>query len=61
MNRWGEVSTGDLSVGVMQHPERKSPAVIVHRGSVVYTVAYCRSAEEADRLWAALIEITGAR
>jgi hypothetical protein len=60
MSRWGEVSTGSLSIGVMQHPIRKSPAVVVHRGSVVYTVAYCRSEEEADRFWEALLELTGA-
>lgn len=61
MSRWGEVSTGRLSIGVMQHPERKSPGVVVHRGSVVYTVAYCRSDEEADRFWEALVELTGAQ
>lgn len=61
VSRWGEVATPDLAIGVMQHPERKSPAVIVHRGSVVYTVAYCRSDEEADRFWEALVELTGAR
>lgn len=60
MSRWGEVSARGLSIGVMQHPERKSPAVIVHRGTVVYTVAYCRSVEEADRFWEALVELTGA-
>lgn len=63
MSRWGEVNVGGhggLSIGVMRHPERKSPAVIVHRGSVVYTVGYCRSEEEADRFWEALVELTGA-
>lgn len=63
MSRWGEVNVGGhsgLSIGVMQHPERKSPSVIVHRGSVLYTVAYCRSEEEADRFWKALLELTGA-
>ncbi len=52
---------GGLSIGVMQHPERKSPAVIVHRGTVVHTVAYCRTQEEADRFWEALVELTGAK
>ncbi len=64
MSRWGEVNvggTGGLSIGVMQHPERKSPSVIVHRGSTVYTVAYCRTPEEADRFWEALVELTGAK
>jgi hypothetical protein len=27
---------------------------------VVYVAAYCRNEEEADRLWQALIEISGA-
>jgi hypothetical protein len=60
VSRWGQVQKGDLSVGVMQHETRKSPAIVVHRGSVVYTVAYCRSEEEADRFMDALVEITGA-
>lgn len=58
---WGQVEKGDLSIGVTSyHPIRKSPAVVVRRGSVIYTTAYCRSEEEADRLWEALVEITGA-
>jgi hypothetical protein len=32
---------------------------MVQRGSVLYTVAYCRNEEEADRLWHALLELTG--
>lgn len=62
MSRWGEITLSgpdEVSVGIMQHPERKSPAVIVHRGSTVYTVAYCRGEDEADRLWEALLEVTG--
>ncbi|GAA0550044.1 hypothetical protein GCM10010172_35130 [Paractinoplanes ferrugineus] len=33
MSRWGEVNVGGhagLSIGVMRHPERKSPALIEH-------------------------------
>jgi len=60
MSRWGQLGRGPVAVGIMQHPDRKSPAVIVHRSSVVYTVAYCRDEAEADRLWEALIELTGA-
>jgi hypothetical protein len=58
VSRWGQV--GDLTVGVMKHDTRKSPAIVVGRGSVIYTTAYCRSEEEADRFWQALLEITGA-
>lgn len=60
MSRWGQIRKGDLSIGVMQHETRKSPAIVVERGSVIYTVAYCRSVEEADRFMDALVEITGA-
>ncbi len=54
----GELEIGDLAIGVIDHPARKSPAVTVRRGSVIYTTAYCRSEEEADRLWEALLELT---
>jgi hypothetical protein len=57
---WGELERGNLAVGVSYHPLRKSPTVTVRRGSVVYTAAYCRTEEEATRLWEALIELTGA-
>lgn len=58
---WGELERGDLAVGVTWHPLRKGVAVTVRRGTTVYTTAYCRNEEEADRLWAALVEITDAR
>lgn len=58
MSDWGELERGDLAVGITRYPWRKSIAVTVRRGSVVYTAAYCRSEEEADRLWAALVELT---
>jgi hypothetical protein len=60
MSRWGQLQMGNLTIGVMQHEYRKSPSIIVRRGSVIYTTAYCRSEEEADRFWEALLEITGA-
>lgn len=60
MSRWGQLEHGPVSVGIMQHSTRKSPAVVVRRGSVIHTVAYCRDEAEADRLWEALIELTGA-
>lgn len=55
---WGELQRGDLAVGVTRHPARKSIAVTVQRGTTVFTTAYCRNEEEADRLWEALIELT---
>ncbi|MET0415814.1 MAG: hypothetical protein ABW022_07315 [Actinoplanes sp.] len=61
MSGWGELQRGDLAVGVTRHPMRKSIAVTVQRGSVMYTAAYCRNEEEADRLWTALVELTDAR
>ncbi len=61
MTGWGELERGDLAVGVTRHPMRKSICVTVRRGSTVYTAAYCRNEEEADRLWDALVELTGAR
>ena len=61
MSDWGGIAKGDLSIGVTRHSERKSPAIYVHRGSVVYTVAYCRSEEEANRFWEALIELVEPR
>ena len=61
MSGWGELERGDLAVGVTRHPLRKSICVTVRRGSTVYTAAYCRNEEEADRLWAALVELTDAR
>lgn len=61
MSGWGELQRGDLAVGVTKRPLRKSVAVTVRRGSVVYVPAYCRNEEEADRLWAALIELTNAK
>lgn len=61
MSSWGELERGDLAVGVTRHPLRKSITVTVRRGSVVYVAAYCRNEEEADRLWAALIELSDAQ
>ncbi len=61
MSGWGDLERGDLAVGVTRHPLRKSVTVTVRRGPVVYVAAYCRSEEEADRLWAALIELTDAK
>lgn len=58
---WGELERGDLAVGVTRHPLRKGVAGTVRRGTTVYTTAYCRNEEEADRLWAALVELTDAR
>lgn len=55
---WGELERGNLSVGVTRMPWRKSVCVTVRRGSVIYTTAYCRSDEEAQRLWDALVELT---
>lgn len=60
MTGWGELERGDLAAGVTRHPLRKSIAVTVRRGTTVYTAAYCRNEEEADRLWAALVELSGA-
>lgn len=60
MSRWGQIAKGDVAIGVMKHASRKSLAIVVQRGSVVYTTAYCRSEEEADRFMAVLAEITGA-
>ncbi|GAA0495017.1 hypothetical protein Ade02nite_19340 [Paractinoplanes deccanensis] len=60
MTGWGQLERGDLAVGVTRHPLRKSICVTVRSGSVVYVAAYCRNEEEADRLWAALVEMTGA-
>ena len=60
MTGWGELERGDLAVGITRHPLRKQVCVTVRRGSVVYTAAYCRNEEEADRLWAALRELVGA-
>jgi hypothetical protein len=57
--RWGKLEKGKLSIGVGHHSMRKSVCVMVQRGSVLYTVAYCRNEEEADRLWHALLELTG--
>ncbi len=56
-----EMERGDLAVGVGHMPDRKQQCVTVRRGSVVYTVAYCRNDEEARRLVAALTELTNAR
>ncbi len=61
MTGWGELQRGDLAIGVGYHPLRKSVTIQVRRGSVVYTVAYCRNEDEADRLWQALLELTGAK
>jgi hypothetical protein len=61
MTTWGELERGDLAVGVTRTHYRKSVAVTVRRGCVVYIAAYCRSDEEADRLWKALVELTDAR
>ncbi len=61
MSGWGELERGNLAIGVTKHPMRKSVCVTVRRGSVQYVAAYCRSEEEADRLWAALIELTDAK
>lgn len=44
----------------MRHDTRKHAAVVVGRGSVIHTIAYCRSDEEADRFWQALLDITDA-
>lgn len=60
MSGWGELERGDLAVGVTRTDFRKSVAVTVRRGSVVYVAAYCRNEDEADRLWAALCELAGA-
>lgn len=59
MSRWGQLQLGDLTIGVMQHERRVHPSIVVGRGSVLYTTAYCRSEEEADRFWESLLEITG--
>lgn len=61
MTGWGELVRGDLSVGITRHSMRKSVCVTVSRGPVVYTTAYCRNEEEADRLWQALLELTNAK
>lgn len=57
MSRWGQLERGNLAVGIMQHPYRKHPAIVVRKGSVLHTVAYCRDETEADRFWAALLEL----
>lgn len=55
-----EFQCGDrLAVGVGWMPGRKQPCVVVRRGGTVYTAAYCRSVEEAQRLIDALYELTG--
>lgn len=54
-----EFQRGDLAVGVGRMPMRKSQCVTVRRGSVIYTAAYCRNDEEADRLVGALCELLG--
>ena len=55
---WGELERGSLAVGITRVPTRTSVAVTVRRGSTVFTAAYCRNEEEADRLWQALVELT---
>lgn len=52
-----EFTRGDLGVGITKMPWRKSICVTVRRGSVVYTAAYCRNEEEAERLRDALEEL----
>ncbi len=61
MSGWGELERGDLAVGVTRYPLRKTIAVTVRRGSTVHVAAHCRNEEEADRLWAALIELSDAK
>ena len=58
MSGWGELERDGLAVGITRLDWRKNIAVTVRRGSVVYTAAYCRNEDEADRLWAALVELT---
>lgn len=58
MTGWGELERDGLAVGVTRLSMRKSIAVTVRRESTVFTVAYCRDRDEADRLWAALVELT---
>lgn len=55
------VEKGDLAIGVGHSSTRKRPIVTVKRGSTIYTVASCLNEEEAERLLAALVEITDAK
>jgi predicted nucleic acid-binding Zn-ribbon protein len=57
---WGVLQRGELGVGITRHPMRKSVAVVVVQGSVIYTSAYCRNEQEAQRLWDALVQLVEA-
>lgn len=51
--------TGSVGVHVGHLPGRKSACVSIIRGSVMDTVAYCRSDEDAVRLQQALADLLG--
>lgn len=50
-----------LGISVGSAPGRKAQAVMVRRGGVIYTVAYCRNDKEAARLRVALAELLSVR
>ncbi len=57
--RQGGYERGPVGITVGKHPRRLSPCLFVRVGSVIYTVAYFRGEEEADRFSDALALIVG--